>query len=218
MTAQDMIAELNANGFTDEDSITKVRVLQHTVWDLEGREPWPFVEATATLNYDGTNPVASNFPADFRAALSLKNLSTGRRVRPVRSDEFDEQVGTDGSQAGDALMYYFDGLQLKVWPVPPTSNGTYRLRYLKWSPAISDTSLETDFLIPKYFHRLIVYGALWKLYDMEDDPELATRYEQHYENGIQQMKAALWQRQFDRPDHVLMNDPDDYIDYDGWTF
>jgi hypothetical protein len=47
---------------------------------------------------------------------------------------------------------------------------------------------------------------------MEDDPELAARYETHFENAIQQMREALNARQYDMPDHIRMSDPDDWAD------
>lgn len=212
MDAQAMIAELNDHGFTDESTTAKVRVLQHSVWDIEGREPWPFIEKSTTVAFDGINASPSNLPADFRAVTRF-TLTGGQRLRAVGMDEFEDLAHGDYSGVGTSRVFWFDGLAPQVWPIP-SATVTATLRYIRWSIAITDTSLETDFLIPKYFHRLIVYGALWKLYDMEDDPELAQRFEQHYENGIAQMRAAMWARQFDQSDHIRMVDPDEqYADF-----
>lgn len=210
MDAQAMITELNDHGFSDESVTAKVRVLQHTVWDIEGRLAWPFVEASSTLTWDGTSPAPTNLPADFRAAVWVQMLSSpASKLRPVRLEELEGLAQGDYTGSGSPQVYYFDGLTLNAWP-QPGSGSTAKLRYVKWSPAITDTTAEGGFLIPKYFHRLIVYGALWKMYDMEDDPELSARFEQHYENGMKQMQEAMWRRQYDQPDHILMTDPDDW--------
>lgn len=209
MDSQAMITALNDHGFTDESTTAKVRALQESVWDIEGREPWPFIEKTATLAFNGSSSAPTNLPSDFRAATYLRLIGQSQKLRPVEPDELETLANGDLVGVGYSRAYYFEAGILRVWPVPSATDTAW-LRYLRWSAAITDTSLETDFLIPKQFHRLIVYGALWKLYDMEDDPELATRFEQHYENGLGQMRAALWARQYDEPQHIRITDPDDY--------
>lgn len=209
MDATQMLAELNDHGFSDESTIAKVRALQHSVWDIEGRLAWTFLEGSATLTFDGTNPYPTNLPDDFRAAVRVQVLDNGNRLRPVRMEELEDLAVGNYVGSGAPQVYYFDGRVLNVWPVPGAGT-TAKLRYIKWSSPISDTSAESAFLVPKYFHRLIVYGALWKLYDMEDDPELSSRFEGHYEAGLKQMQEAMWQRQYDQPDHIVMTDPDDW--------
>lgn len=212
MDAAAMITELNDHGFTDESTTAKVRVLQHSIWDIEGREPWPFLEDVASLTWDGTNPSPSNLPTNFRAVTRIR-MTNGNRLRPVGVDEFDDLANGDYTNSSfSPVIYYFDGYVPKVWPIPQAGM-TATMRYLKWSDSISDTTAEATFLIPKQYHRLIVYGALWKLYDMEDDPELAARFEGHYENALAQMRAAMWARQYDMSDHIRIVDPDDT----GWN-
>lgn len=216
MTVQDIINELNDHGFTDESTTAKVRVIQHTIWDIENRQPWSWLEKTATLDYDGTTDVPTDFPTDFRDALALKDMTTSRRVRYVRLEEFEDMVGTAYTQTGNPQVYYFEADTLKVWPVPPAGY-QLKLRYIRTSTAVADVSPENAISLPPRFHRLISYGSLWRLYDMEDDPELATRFETHYENGLTQMREAMEARQYDRPDHIVMADPDDYADESwGW--
>jgi hypothetical protein len=118
MTVAEIIAELDDHGFTDETSTTKVRVIQHTIWDLEGRSPWPWIETSINLAYDGSSGLATNFPADFRAAVKVKDLSTGRKLRPLDIDEFEDMVGNNYTQTGAPAVYYFEGTSFNVWPVP----------------------------------------------------------------------------------------------------
>ncbi len=55
-----------------------------------------------------------------------------------------------------------------------------------------------------------MYGALLRLLDSEDDPELSVRYQGHYDLRLQQMETALFQLQFDRADVITITDPDDW--------
>lgn len=211
MDVAEIISDLNDHGFTDAATTSKVRVIQDVIWEIEAIRPWPFLETKTDLSFDGTSGLASNWPTDFRAALKLKNKATGRLLEPVRQDALEEMVGVDLAKVAAPVVYYTEAEKAYLWPVP--SNGTsVRMRYLRYSAAISDTSPETAILIPKRHHRVIVLGALIRLYDMEDDPELAARFEGHYENRLQKMAEDLFLKQYDRPDYVSV------IDLDLWDY
>lgn len=210
MNASDMITELNDHGFSDESTTAKVRSLQHAVYDIEGREPWPFIEAVITLTFDGTNSYPSNMPTNYRALLNAVDMATAQKIRWVRSEEFDSIVGNQQGlpQTAGILLMYWDGSHVNFWPVPSAS-ATVRMRYQVWSPAISSGSLETDFKIPAQYHDIIVAGALWRLYEMNDDPDLAARWEQHVETRLAAMRATMQRLQFSRPDVIRITDYDD---------
>lgn len=213
MDISDILSELGENGFTDTGLATKLNKIQATIWEIEGHKPWPFLEASINLNFAGSTDVASNLPSDFRASLRLKDLSTGRRVMPVRLDDFEDFVGTDHDRSGDPSIYYFEGGQLKVWPLPAAGNARLKLRYIRWSPEIDADTVEADILIPKQYHEAIIYGALHRLYLQEDDAELAAGFKALYDERLARMEEVLLQQQFDRPDHVHVLDEDDW-DYD----
>lgn len=204
-----MLSELDDHGFTDETVAAKVRAIQHAIHDVEGREPWRFLEKSfSTLTWDGTSPTPTNMPSDWRAILRL-TLSDGTRLRPARIEELEDVATGNYTGTGLPKIYYEYANVIGLWPQP--ANGTLAmLRYLQWSPDISSTTVEASIAIPKQFHHLIVSGALWRLYDMEDDTEMASRFESHLENGLAQMRAAMWQRQFDQPDHIIITSPQDY--------
>lgn len=213
MDVADIIAELDEHGFEDVTEAEKVRAIQGTIWQVEGMYPWPFLEQSINLDFAGSADTASNFPGDFRATVRLKDLTTGLRLLPLRLEEFEDRVGTEHSQAGDPRLYYFEGTSLKVWPLPAVSTGRVKMRYIRWSDEITAASVEADILFPKYFHReVIANGALSRMYEMEDDPELASRFEQRQDKAIQLALEALFKRQYDRPDviEVVDQDWDDY--------
>jgi len=213
MDVATMITDLGDHGFTDTGAPTKVRVLQDTIWEIEGMRPWPFLETSIDLTFDGTSGLATNWPVQFRAGLKLTNTETGGQLQPIRLDEVDEATGTGIATVGTPRAYYPEAEQLKLWPIPP-SGTVVRMRYIRWSPAISSGSAESAILLPVRHHRVIVLGALIRLYDMEDDPELASRFQGHYEARLEAIVQDLFRKQFDRPEVIHVEDQDSW-DYDA---
>lgn len=214
MTVPEILDELTDHGFEDTDLDRKVEIIQAVIWDAEGRKAWPFLEKALNLNFDGISSVPSNFPADLRAALRLRDLTLNRRIMPLRLDDAEDRMGKNDAESGDPSFYYFEGSQLKVWRVPPSATARMKFRYIRWSDEITAVTVESGILIPKQFHRsVIVNGSLAALYEMEDDPEISSRYDARYEGGLERMEAAVFPQQFDRHDHIHVLDPDDW-DYD----
>ena len=211
MDVSDMIDDLGDHGFTDTSTATKVRILQDTIWEIESLRPWPFLDTEITLTFAGSSASASNFPSNFKAALQLKDVATNTVLVPI--DESDlERNGYDLTQNGTPRVYYPSASVLKVWP-RPTASDTIRMRYIRSSAAINSSSVEADILIPARHHRLIVLGALVRLYDMEDDPELAARFQGHYEMRLQRIVDEIFRKQYDRPDFIRVDDADSW-DYE----
>lgn len=211
MDVAEMLTILGDHGFTDTGTQTKVDALQDAIWEIEGMRPWPFLDTSITLTFSGSSGLATNFPADFKTARKLKDVQRKVALDPL--DEADlEDAGLDLSLVGVPRVYYPVADQLYVWPIPPSST-TVRMRYLQQSDEITSSSVESAILLPKRYHRIIVIGALVRLYDMEDDPELAARFEGHFEKRVERMVDDLFRKQLDRPDFVRVNDPDSW-DYD----
>lgn len=209
MDVSEMLSDLGDHGFTDSPTDTKVRVLQDTIWEIEALRPWPFLEAEVTLDFDGTSAVATNLPADLRAVRKAVLLPGGIDLDPTRREDVEEFAGGALNTVGAPLSYYFEGEELRFWPVPP-SGTQIRLPYLRVSADIDSDTLEGAILIPKRHHRAIVLGALVRLYDMEDDPELADRFQGHYESRLDRMVDDLFRKQYDRPEYVRVQDPDSW--------
>lgn len=212
-----MISELNDHGFTDESSTRKLAVLQAAIWELEAMHPWPWLETSTTLTFDGTSDVPTNWATvkpNFRASIKLRDLTNSRRIKPITVDAWeDEYAGADNP--GSPRLYYFEGMDLHVWPTPAAGT-TMRLRFIKWSDEIAANSPESAILIPKQLVRgLVVNGALSALYDMEDDSELAQRFDARQGKAIQGALETLFKRQYDRPDVITATDPEDW---DGTSY
>ena len=192
----------------------KVGKIQEAIWQIESMEPWPFLETAVLLNFDGDVGVPINMPTDFRATLRLRNVNKQYRVRIQSLDDADSIIGTDEDAVGDPQIYYFEGNDLKVWPIPPPTTGLLRLRYLRWSDDIDENSVDSDILIPKYYHEAIVLKALVALNALEDDTDLAVAFENLFEDKINRMRASIWQRQFDQSAIIHSVDPEEW-DYES---
>lgn len=195
-------------GFEDSSTTTKVRALQGAIRELERRRPWPFLQTSITLTFNGSSDVATNLPSNLRAVLRMKDLQTGRRVRHLRLDDFEDVVGKDYSRAGAPLFYYFEGTQLRVWPIPPAST-TLKTRYLQRSADITSGTLEADILIPAAYHETLLFAGVMRLADMEDDPEVAQRVEALYRASLEEMVEDAFRQQYDEQDYIHVIDPDD---------
>lgn len=208
MDVQAMFEEMNDHGFTDTGVERKLGMLNDALHDAADRERWPHLITSATLTFDGTSDQPTNLPANFGTIISAVDTTTKQKLEWVRSDTFDG-YGLDLTQQGTPQMYYQAGDEFHVWPVPP--NGyQLRLRYYRnpTEMAAEDTSDEVDW--PAAHHRVLVLGALFRLYDLEDDPELAVRFQQHYEQRL----ATMAQRVFARADRTDIIATDPYFDGD----
>lgn len=207
----DLLSVVNDHGFDDTSTTTKLAFLNDTIADFCSRAPWPFLEGEATLTFDGSSAVASNMPSDFRASLVIVDPSTSFVLQPERLDTLEKSAADLITQVSGPLFYYFLGSELRFAPIPPASF-TARMRYLKLHPTVTVDSDVTGYLVPNRHWLLLVYGTLQRLYDLDDDPEMSARFEAHYERRIATLTEELWKTQYDRPDHVVVTDPDYLLD------
>ena len=187
--------------------------INKTVWDIESREPWPYLEKTVALNTDGASPAPTNMPADFKSVLWLYDITNGITIWPEKLQTVRDRHGQEITQVSSPSLYYFVGSQLRMWPVPPAATGRFQLDYIATQPILIATSVETDILLPVRHHEAIVLGTLWRLYKGEDDPENGMMFQQDYETKIAQMRDDLFRRQWQRSDHIYVTDEDDEFMY-----
>ncbi len=212
-----LVAEIDDHGFADTTSGRKVGVINDTIADICSREPWPFLEKEILLTFNGASPLPSNMPVDFSKAVGLHEPSSGNAVNWERWEvvrkRFASQLATLG--LGSPLNYYFVGGKLKIYPIP-TAAQTLNMDYVAFHPTVSAGTLESGILIPARHSRVIVLGSLYKLYSMEDDPELSQVFAQEYEHRLSIMREDLIRIQYDKPDHIFVQDPEDYDHSPNW--
>lgn len=212
-----LVSELDDHGFADTASARKVGVINDTIADICSREPWPFLEKEFQLTFDGANGLPSNFPADFSKAVGLHDPATGfpiawERWEVIRK-RFANQLNVLG--LGSPINYYFVAGKLKVYPIPAATQ-LIDLDYICFHPTVTAATLEAGILVPARHSRVIVLGSLYKLYSMEDDPELSTVFATEYEHRLSIMREDLIRVQYDTSDRIFVQDADDYDTYPYW--
>lgn len=210
MLVSEILRLIDNHGHTDVDQLDKLEAINDALWDVCSREPWPFLEKSLALTFNGSSATPTNFPNDFKAMLSVVDTQFPRRLYPIRIEDFRSQLGATATTAGDPVYYYFLSRTPFFWPVPPATNTTTVMTYLARQTELVAGSVEADILLPKEHHMLLVDGALSRLYFQDDDPELAADRTQSFERRIQTMREEIWKVQYDRPDTIEIVDVDDY--------
>jgi hypothetical protein len=216
-----MINELNDHGFDDASTERKLAVLNDTYWDVCAREPWPFLEESVALTFNGSSGHPTNFPTDFRAATAMVATAggvSGRKITFIRPDDFLQRFAEVLTTTGTPRYFTFVGTVMTFYPIP-TSDNQVTMYYVAQPPAMLSTDLEATIYIPKAFHRAtLVNGALFKLYAMEDDTDIAPTFETYFERGISNMREYCWRQQYVTNDIIHPVDNDDIgLDYFGWS-
>ncbi len=210
MDAADFFSTAQDYGFTDLSNETLLRALQGSVDSIERIRPWPFLETTASLTFDGTSSLPVSQPPRLRAMLRAKDTAVGVRVKPIRLDDLEDNIAGDYTLVGNPRHYYMQAGVLNFWPVPPSST-TMRVIYLQYSERLTEDSVETDFLIPARHHEAVLFGMLRRLYDQQDDPELAATMAMQRDQLVQDMVEDLMKWQYDEPDFVRLTDVNDWF-------
>lgn len=206
-----LISVLDDHGFGDTSTTRKVAIINDVVWDICSREAWPFLEKSVSLTFDGTNAAPSNWPTDVAQVSGVVDTVNGNTLVPVRIEEVRSTYSNMLTTTGIPYIYYFLANQMFAFPVPAATQ-TLLMTYLCIPAALTSTSLETAIVIPPRWHGVIWSGALAQLYDEEDDPEEAVKFETRMEKKYQLMRYQAWIRQVDSPDTIKITDYEDLFD------
>lgn len=215
MTVAEMMSEISDAGYGDVSSTRQVSYINDTVWDITAREKWPFREKNLALNFDGSSPTPTNWPADFSKVIWIYDTSLGDAVWPERVETIRDRYASTLSATNTqnlVFTYYFVGYTPFFFPTPTASTGRYVMDYIAKQNILTSSSVETDILLPREFHRAIVAGTLYKLAMLFDDTDIAPMYQAEYENKLMQMREELLRRQYQRPDQIFVTDESDEWD------
>lgn len=209
MDVADIVALVDDHGFADIASVTKVDFINAAIRDICDLEPWPFLNKSATLNFNGSSATPTNMPADFGHVRFLQWVATRAPIRPQEREEMLWN-SLDLSLVGVPTFYYFDGTTLKLWPIPASGTGTVLMDYGALQADVTASSVEADILIPPRFHDLIWISTLINLYLKDDDPEMALAYQGLLDRKLQRARASIWRQQVQEHPVVKWIDVDDY--------
>lgn len=213
-TVTTMLSDFQDHGFTDIDITHFLVYLNHSQQMFCAREPWPFLEKLLTSTFTASQAQQFTAITDIKQVLSLINTTQGYALDPERaSTVYKDNVATL-TVPGTPTWYYTPvnnaaapmGKQVHVYPQPAAADAV-QLRYI-YIPTLLTAGGDIP-VVPERFHRILVFGALWQAYRLEDDPQSGDEYETMFEEGIQMARNDLWDAQYDRPDYVA-NIMDDY--------
>jgi hypothetical protein len=208
MTVNEILSELDDHGFVDTATPRKLSKLNQVYKSVSARKAWPFLETALNLTFNGSSPIPTNAPSDIRTVTGVHRAAESAGISHRRLSDIRVK---DETLVGDPIHFYFIGSTLNFWPVPP-SGTTLTLDYIKRPVNLADGGSEASILIPTSYHGLLVDGTLYKLYIMEDDPELATFFKGEFNERLGELYTEF-EKQTVTPDVIAMVDPEDYDYY-----
>ena len=209
MTPFAMHEMIQAYGFGDVDDELVYSLLNQALSEITDAHPWPWRERVTTLTFGGTNAYPSNASFTMGKPLAITNPTTGEKMQPMRSDEFQSAYASALTQTGDPFVYYFDAGVAKFYPIP-TSSVTLTCRDLTTQAEVDSTSTEADVLLPAKRHWAAIFRTLGRLYAQDDDLQAANYYLNESDALLEKMRYDDFvQSKLDRPDFIAMSDADD---------
>lgn len=209
-----LFTDIKNFGFSDFSNADLFTHLNYAYQDLNSIESWPYLEKTTTTNFAVGSPQFAAI-TDIKQILSIINTVQGYELVPMKPDDFYKQYSNVLTLTGIPLIYYQPqvnaaapmGWQTNVWPVSSVTTAC-QLRYLYIPATLVNT---TDIpVLPERFHRILTYGSLVSLYQLEDDTDSSIRFQGLYDRMLARMRDDLWTKQFDLNDTILdvTNDAD----------
>jgi hypothetical protein len=212
MTVAEILSDLSDHGFEDTPTERKLAVVNETLWDVAALEPWSILVKGIDLTFSGSSGTPTNFPADFSAVHSMSRYADpGGKIKFVRLDDVREHSYVYGALA-PARFYTFVGPVMVLYGTPGAGTGA-TMEYYYVPAKVDETTVEAGIWLPKQYHRqIIVNGALYKLYLMEDDPELAQAFQQLFDRAVDRARVGLHIQQYADTDfiHAMAEDYEDW--------
>lgn len=211
--------DIQNHGFSDISTTDLNTAINYVYQDLLNIESWPVLQKTLTTTWTAGQAQQFSAVTDIKQVLSLVDTVQGYELIPMKSDDFYKQYADVLTLSGNPVIYHQPivnstapmGWQVHTWPYPAGATAC-QLRYLYIAP---DLSAGTDVpVLPARFHRMLTYGSLIYIYQMEDDTEASMRFQGLYDRGLARMRDDLWSQQFDRDDYILDVTSDTY----GWYY
>ena len=172
------------------------------IYTLERR--WPFLQKSFTLTtVAGTRAYTIENIGDIREIISVVDTSlSGERMTLISYDDAEEIWL--GNTDTPSRPYFFSIWEDKIhfWPKPdnayPITVRVYRNPTYDWLDSPDD---EID--IDEWFHALLPYFVLSRVYQRQEDAELAAMYLRSFEEGVGLARRDLMKASSARP--VIMS-------------
>jgi hypothetical protein len=170
------LGELSSSDLPEADALD---LLNRSYWEILDKFPFREKEKTATFStVAGTR--SYNVPGSFEALrqLSIHDPDDGAINVLARDSIYssEEERETSSDAQGRPERYFRDGGLFRLDPVP---DKVYTLTIKYWTTLSDlDNSPTSDPLIPRSWHEIIVFGAIWRGFLQLRDFEASTFYKQ----------------------------------------
>jgi hypothetical protein len=214
------ISDLEISNDPNEADINQNLVIQfikegyQRIIALDGR--WPWLQSVWTFNTVNTQrgystgftltntsstaitvPQANQTLNDIREVINLVNNTNGGNEL-IYIDQFKaEQIwcGTDDQPDIPAYWSLWGG-QINLWPKPNdvyaiTMRG-YREPSLAWLEDVNGAAGSTVYVdLNQEFHMMLVNFVMMRIFQFQEDPEMAAVYQRHFQEGVAIAKDNL---------------------------
>jgi hypothetical protein len=149
--------------------------------DLSDVQPWPWLLTTGSLTFtDGIAAFPTSPPVVHLHQLTIN----GRRARKASSlPEF-----LDCLSDGRRHVWFYQGTNVKLAPVPSTAPTSAVLYYLQPEPALANDAASP--LAPTQYHNVILARAAYHAEIRRTRWEAAAQHLGEYEAGLARMKGS----------------------------
>lgn len=203
------IAATNSNGCLNTDTVIQfIKEGYQRIVALDGRWPW-FQSDYSLTTVEGQRSYRSNFtltsttsptinatcPAsgktlsDIKEIINVVNQDLGG-LELIYIDQFKaEQIWNGTSDTpGQPVYWSLWGGGLNIWPKPDdaysfTIRG-YRVPDLSWLNDYNNPQSTNYVDLDQEFHLMLVNFVMMRVFQYQEDPEMAAVYQRHFQEGV----------------------------------
>jgi hypothetical protein len=153
------------------------------IYSLERR--WPYLQKSFTMTtISGTRSYTIENIGDIREVISVVDTSTSGSRMTLISYDNAEEIWL-GNTDVPSRPYFFSIWEDKIhfWPKPdasyPITIRVYRNPTYDWL-----TSADEEIDLDEWFHALLPYFVLARVYQRQEDAELSAMYMRSFEEGV----------------------------------
>lgn len=165
------------------------------VMNLERR--WPFLETSTTFTtvQGQAEYSVENDIADLRDIKSIRAQADGARLMLVGYEDAEDVWA--GSTTGTPQHWSWWADEIRLWPTPSAAL-TYDVRgYRKYTSWWESDGTEID--ADGRLHTPILYFVISRLYQLQEDPEMAAMYANSFAEAVQLARAEIMRSPAQRP-------------------
>ncbi len=192
------ISDLDATDVPNSIIDNAVKEAFQRIVALERRYP-KYQESYTFNTVNGQRPYTISTIGDIREVISLvETSSSGARLTMIPYDNAEEiWLGNTDTASRPYFYALWDGA-LHLYPKPDAVYNitvrAYRNPVYTW---LSNTNEAID--LDEWFHILLAYFALARVYQRQEDPELSAMYMRSFEEGVAMARRDLMKTPSARP-------------------